>query len=415
VNNDLPLDHFDLSPDAVRSQFRSAQRRGTPLWLWPNTPIEAWKTALQQIGQAARVILTGSGRPSLAGTAEDIGIAAFTSGMGPLLGYWAEWDLLDAEPPVRSILQLHYRHNCQRMERLARHATEAVKALAAEGVGVTVLKGMHTAYSYFPEPTTRPVSDIDLLIEPSDKRAAAGVLGGLGYLPDAAAASREQSWYMSDAPTVPRSLSLTHQDNPWNIDLHTSLDRRYSPGAPMIALDRALGKRAREPWQLAPQGYALPPNELVLHLAVHASVPFVSLTMIRLIELVLVIESVKGDRSRFWDRFLTLAEETGAASSAYPALHFANNLVEGTVPEAVLQILERQVPAAARRVIGRLTPATCQRMQRYSLEERFMWTTTFQGWMREVLRDLIPTAEPRELLRIYTWRFWVLARRSVTR
>lgn len=414
MNSDLPLDHFDLSPDAVRDRFRLARRQGTPLWLWPDTPIGAWQTALQQIGQAARLILTGSGRPSLEGAAEDIGIAAFTSGMGPLLGYWAELDLLDAEPPVRSILQLHYRHNCRRMERLARHASQAVEALAAAGVDVTVLKGMHTAYLYFPTPGTRPVSDIDLLIEPSDKRAAAGVLEKLGYLPSAATA-REQSWWMSDTPKVPRSLSLTHQDNPWNIDLHTSLDRRYSPGAPTTALDRALGKRAREPWLLAPHGHLLPPDELALHLAVHASLPFVSLTMIRLTELVLVIGSVKGDRSQFWDRFLILAEETSAASSAYPALHFANDLVEGTVPEAVLRTLEQQVPAAARRVIGRLTSATCQRMRRYSLEERFMWTTTFQGWMREVLRDLIPTVELRELLRIYRWRFWVLARRSITR
>jgi len=73
--------------------------------------------------------------------------------------------------------------------------------------------------------------------------------------------------------------------------------------------------------------------------------------------------------------------------------------------------LERRVPVAARRVIRRLAPATCQRMQRYSLEERFMWTSTFQGWILEIM----PTVKPRELLDTFTRRFWVLSRGLVTR
>jgi hypothetical protein len=415
VNSDLPLDHFDLSPDAVRGRFQLARRQGRPLWLWPETTTEGWQAALVQIERATRIILTGrEGRALLEGSADDIGIAAFTSGMGPLLGYWAGRDLLDAEPPVQSILGLHYRHNCLRMERLATRASEAVEALSAAAVRVTILKGMHTAYSYFPEPGTRPASDIDLLITASDERAAADVLEGLGYLPGAASCG-EQSWHMSGSPLEPCSLSLTHRDNPWTIDLHTSLDRRYSPGAPMVALDRALQGRASEPWRLAPEGDVLPPAELALHLAVHASMPFASLTMVRLVELTLVIESIKGNRSPFWERFLALAERSGSASSAFPALHFANRLVEGTVPEAVLMVLERRMPAAVRRVTGRLTPATCQRMRGASVEERFMWTNTFRGWVREVLRDILPSVDLRELLRIYAWRLRLLVRLSAMR
>ena len=415
MNNDLPLDYFDLSDDEVRCRFRWARRQGHPLWLWPETTIEGWQAALVEIEQAARLILTGSGRrASLEGSAEDIGIAAFTSGMGPLLGYWARQGLLDAEPPVRSILDLHYRHNCRRMDRLARYASEAVEALAAAGIGVTVLKGMHTAYSYFPEPGTRPMSDIDLLIEPSDKQAAATVLAELSYVPGVTAL-REQSWRMSGCPAEPRSLSLTHQDNPWNIDLHTSLDKRYSPGAPLIAVDRALGNRAREPWQLTMKGGVLPPNDLALHLAVHASASFISLTMIRLTELVLVIQSIQEDHSSFWDGFLALSEQTGSVGNVYPALYFANGIVEGTVPKSVLQTLEGQAPTAVRRVVGRHTAVTCQRMQRYSLEERFMWTRTLRGWVREVLRDIFPEVGLSELPGIYAARLCVLARGSITR
>ena len=116
--------------------------------------------------------------------------------------------------------------------------------------------------------------------------------------------------------------------------------------------------------------------------------------MVRLTELVLVIESVTGDRSPFWDRFLTLSERTGSACSAYPALYFANGLVEDVVPEAVLQILPGQAPAAA---------------QRYSLEERFMFTRTFPGWMRELSWFLFPDVALRAVLSLYAKWFWILA------
>ncbi len=415
MNDDLPLNHFDLTSEAVRERFRSARRQGNPLWLWPETTIEGWQAALAQIARATRLILSRTEPCArLEGPVDDIGTAAFTSGMGPLLGYWAGQGLLDVEPPVRSLLRLHYAHNCRRMESLARHAAMAVEALASAGVGVTVLKGMHTAYSYFPEPGTRPASDIDLLIEPADHPIAADTLARLGYVPGAVSCG-EQAWRMSGSPTEPRSLSLTHQDNPWNIDLHTSLDRRYSPGASMIRLDRAVGERIRQPWPLTEKGTVFPPGELALHLAVHAGMQFVSLTMVRLTELVLVIESVKEDRTRFWDEFLNLAERTGEASSAYPALYFANCLVEGSVPQEVLQGLDRQLPAAVRRVAHRFTPATCQRMRRYSLEERFMWARTFRGWTRELAWGLFPHAKLGELLQIYASRFWILVRGPITR
>ena len=45
----------------------------------------------------------------------DIGIAAFTSSMGPLLGFWNQMGLLDAKPSVQSVIELNYSHNSERM------------------------------------------------------------------------------------------------------------------------------------------------------------------------------------------------------------------------------------------------------------------------------------------------------------
>lgn len=408
----LPLDRFDLAPETVRARFEWAVRQGNPKWLWPDTTVAGWRTALSGIEQATRIILGEGRRATLEGEPDDTGIAAFTSGMGPLLGYWAGAGLLDTTPAVAAVLRLHYWHNARRMEHLTPYAITAVEALAEAGLRVTVLKGMHTAHAFFPDPATRPLSDIDLLIEPAEEPVAAKILGRLGYLPEVASCG-EQSWRLSGTPQEPRSLSLVHCGNPWNIDLHTALDRRYSPGAPTVELDKSLGERVPLPWLLSSTAEVLPLPELTLHLACHTGRGFVSTTMLRLTELILVVRHVEDD-APFWDRFLTLAERTGVMSSAYPALRIANDLVPNTVPQVVLQTLERRASRAVRSILRRLTPATCHRVHGCSLRERFMWIRSLRGWFREILLDLFPPLGAREAFNVYKMRFWRLARGQVT-
>lgn len=413
MTSSLPVDHFDMTSEAVRARFEWAVRQGNPRWLWPDATVAGWRTALSGIEQATRTVVHQGRTATLDGDPDDLGVAAFTSGMGPLLGYWIESGVLDTTPEAAAVLQLHYWHNARRMEYLRPHAVAAVDALADAGVRVTVLKGIHTAHAYFPHPATRPLSDIDLLIEPAQEPAAAEILGGLGYRPERAIYG-EQSWRLSGAPIEPRSLSLVHRDGPWNIDLHTALDRRYTPGASWVELDKALRGRARHDWPVSPKAEALAPPELTLHLACHTGRALTSTTMLRLTELALVIGHIDGERASFWDRFLTLAEQTGVPGSAYPALRLVNDLVPDRVPQAVLLALERRAPPAVRRILGRLTPTNCHRVHGCSLRERFMWVRSFRGWLREISIDLFPPLGAREVLHIYKMRFWRLARGQVT-
>jgi hypothetical protein len=409
--NGLPDEaDFELSTEAVRERFDWELRQGHPQWLWPETTPSRWRSALGRIETAAQRVLAG--RPAtLAGNSTDIGIAAYTSGLGPLLGYWAHSGLLGAEPPVRSILDLHYRHNGMRMKRLASLECTAVEALADDGVAVTVLKGMDTAYRYFPVPAARPLSDIDLLIGAADEARAAIVLGSLGYRPGGQALG-ERSWHKAGIRTEPRTLSFVHRDDPWSIDLHTTLDRRYSAGAPLIRIDRAIGFAPKIPWRLTAKGRVLDGPAHVLHLAFHASLGFASLSMLRMVELVFVIRT---EGRLDWDAFLALAARTGNSSCVYPALRFANAMAPGTVPASVLAMLERDAPVAVRKVIANLTPATCQPLARCSFRERFMWTATAGGWLREMGTWLLPPATRRELWGIYRMRFWRLARGTVSK
>src|SRR5687767_14202293 len=97
----LPIHALDESPAQVRRRFAQAHAAGTPRWFWPEIPVERWAAGRRDIVRVTRDVLAG--RPAALDPrgeigAEALGIAAFTLGMGPLLGHWIGTGALDAEP-----------------------------------------------------------------------------------------------------------------------------------------------------------------------------------------------------------------------------------------------------------------------------------------------------------------------------
>ena len=91
----LPLDALDLDAAEIAARFTWARRRGHPDYLWPDVPPERWRYALEDIERVARKVLRGGPAPIRWELDPDldakaVGVAAFTSGMGPLLGYWID-------------------------------------------------------------------------------------------------------------------------------------------------------------------------------------------------------------------------------------------------------------------------------------------------------------------------------------
>src|SRR5690242_864371 len=108
----LPPDAFDLSEEAVRERFDDAIRRRQRHWLWPEASVDGWHDALRQFETVIRAVLTdGSARQPLHGRPEEIGVAGYTSGVGPLLGAWLQQGVIAAPASVAEALDLHRRHN----------------------------------------------------------------------------------------------------------------------------------------------------------------------------------------------------------------------------------------------------------------------------------------------------------------
>ena len=292
----------DISQDEVARRFLWAKRQGRPTWLWPDVSLEAWRNAMGQIEATARAVLSGR-TGVLDGDPAAIGLAGYISGMGPLLGWWRETGLIAAEPGVGRVLELHLRHNRLRAARMETAAIRVVEALSRKGLDVVVLKGAHTARDYFPDPGARPASDIDLLVRAEQVVPAEAVLQAEGLV-EASRGARESSWRPAQGPTSPRALTLVHADDPWSIDLHASLDIFVSAGAPLARLDLAGPMTGLARWAPNPRARTLDQPLLLLHLAAHAGSGLQNLTLLRLVELHLVIRRDLTDGALSWDCLL---------------------------------------------------------------------------------------------------------------
>jgi len=395
----LPISAFDISEGEFHR--RLAQPRAQGQWLWPEIRIEDWRVAREMITRAlAEVLIEGSANTRLEGDPQVMSVAAYTAGIGPLIGWWIAAKRIVASEPIAALFDLHLRHNRLRMERLRASAKEILAALAQADIAATVLKGMHTAFVYFPDPATRPTSDIDLLVRAADAERASTYFREAGFVRTHWQAT-EESWALPDMPATPRSLSLVHADDPWVVDLHNSLD--YWPRKTVAAarIGRCALTSVRPILQEDLPGTVLAQPTLLLHLAVHASHSTVNLTPLRMAELVWVIrrDMEAGDLS--WRDFVEAARQAGALGIVYPALYFTERLVPGIVPATVLEASAVAAPGGVRRHVERLTPATAQRIDRISLSEHFMWS---DGWLAiggQIVRDISRAFSTRGAWNLY--------------
>lgn len=418
---ELPLDALDLTPAEIEARFREARRSGRAAWLWPEVSPAAWRAALADVERATSHVLAGEAGPApLSPRAEAelpaLGVAAYTSGMGPLLGHWLEAGLLGADEAAAALLRLHLRHARLRAERVGAALERVVGVLAAAGADPVVLKGGHTAWTYFPEPAARPLADVDVAVRPARLAAAERALRDAGYRPGPAQRRPyRREWRPPDAPTQLRTLWLSHADDPYGVDLHASLDRNFF-GVRAVRFDRVVAAAGLAAGPAGPAAGArvLAQPVLAALLAVHAGEGLHQLSLVRLVELVLVLRRDAAAGALSWDALLAVLAEAGGLRFAYPALELAERLAPGTVPAAARERLAADATPAMRRVLARLTPATAQRLDGLSLEERFMWAGTPGERLRRGAHAIWPPSAGLSIPRlagIYGRRAWWLLRR----
>jgi hypothetical protein len=332
-------------------------------------------------------------------------VAAFTTGMGPVLGRWVEDGAIQGRPAGIRVLGEHLMHARRRAARIEREVLPAFGALIAAGITPVVLKGFHTARVYFEEPGVRRMADVDILVEPSRVDRAEGVLRGLGYRPASPAERpRKRDWI---APGVDdRIFSLEHSDDrsKWTVEVHGSLDREYQLGA-VARLDRAADvAECFESFEVRGRHMlALSPPMLLLFLACHASQELDASRLLRLVELVRIVRIGRASDRLDWDSFLAMMRRTDATRFAYPALALVEDLAPGTVDPRVLQAGWKASTRAARHTVARLAPAGGPLDSRGVLRQ-VMWTRGLLAVTQRLFRSVWPAAvgSPRDA--VIGWR-----------
>jgi hypothetical protein len=370
---------------------------------------------VEEIANVTRRILAGESIVVLAcNDAKTMSVAGYTSGMGPLLGYWIENGALSAAGAVEEIFRLHLSHNRQRMLQLSEAARAVLEKFAGAGIAPLILKGMHTAFSYFPEPGVRPLCDIDVYIPVESMPAAERVLSDLGYQRTLRTrAPFACDWTLPALPREPRTLAYVHRDDPWCLDVQGTLDRRLPTGA-QIGFDRLLAGGDQGVWPPCHAGGIMRQPLLSLYLAVHISQTLLNATVLRLVELVMVIRRDGAAGTLDWRVFSIGGSAPAGAACALPALVLCEQLAPGTIPSDVLAAARADAPTNLRDVVARLTVAGAQPLDRHSFSERFMWAANWRERFRQIAGELVFDARGRPLEQaLYSTgtKLWALRRR----
>jgi hypothetical protein len=283
---------FELGADAIARRFDWARRQGHPRYLWPGISPQEWRSALRVIERAVVWLLGGDDHVRLDLPADvrpnALGIAAYTSGLGPWLGRACETGRLETSSPVGSVLAAHVAHNRLRAAHLDQQLQRTLRLLIEVDARPVLLKSAHTMCAYFEEPGLRPCTDLDIAVAPESFGRAAKQLCAAGYTP-----STRQNWprrcdfFPPGAPRTLRSLDLVHAENPYTIELHASIDRAFH-GVRTIAIPAAGLTEAGSPFAGA---RVLAPHYLAIYLALHAAEELYHLQLLRIVELNAVVNS----------------------------------------------------------------------------------------------------------------------------
>ncbi len=381
----------------VAQRLANWRRTGDPASLWPNVGPDQLTMAHSLIARTTSAVLRGTARKPTLGEAgschrDAIGIAAFISGMGPLLGYWIEADLIDADEEISGLLHLHLQHSRERAARIHAAFLQLLERFNDGGLAPIALKGIYTSRSYFPEPGVRPIADIDLLVATEQRAEAEEALRAAGLVMYRSEKAEQTEWRLPDASKMVHSLELDHASNPWAVDLHTTVDKRYFWG-----LWASFGLRSYTstiPWRvdgLSARVFAQP--LLTAHLAQHAAYTIHELRLVRLVELVLVIRRDAAAGTFQWEALAALLADTKTARFVYPALELAERLVPGVIDPAFRGELAVVSTPRMRRVVDRIAASGMHLAGRGTLDERLMWACGSAELARNVADFLWPRAD----------------------
>jgi hypothetical protein len=396
---------------SIGERLETWNRKGDPADLWPGMRFEHYSAAVARLVRLTADVLAERepGRLTIphGSTRRALGIAGLATGVGPLVGYWIERGTVRADDEVANLFAEHLEHGRKRAALLSSELEHLLRQLEKHQVPVTVLKGSHLGRDYYPEPGTRVSSDIDLLVHPGQAARAEAVLTHLGFVSATPVWPPHRADWRLPGQGGPRSLELTHAENPWSVDLHSSLDRKLIQ--PLVGSFGELKSHDRIRWSEShPGAYSMAPPALLSFLAFHASAGFDRVRLILVVDMVFVIRRYLVAHPGGWSDLERDIWVRDIPRYVYPALSLVDKLVPGIVNRGTIARLKAATPRRIRRRVGMATLLTTNRLEHVGLSTRLMWVTSIKEALRFAGRMVWPRRQHLTRWQVYHARLRAL-------
>jgi hypothetical protein len=224
----------------------------------------------------------------------------------------------------------------ERTRRMLDAVVEFCQAFESEDIQVILLKGAVLAAAYYPDPSSRPLADLDVLIRRQDLWRSLAILGELGY--QFFSRSAEDEVYLRGQ----RTENVWSADNVHPVEVHYTLREEYAGIGYNLAEEMWANSRLAPFWRdyqaLLPR-----PAALLHHVCAHATSDWL-IQRGRLFQIDDLRKICAKMDEAEWERFARSVPPNGARF-VYPALAFAVRYAHLEVPGPILGGLRASCPA----------------------------------------------------------------------
>jgi hypothetical protein len=262
-----------------------------------------------------------------------------------------------------------------------RELAEILEAFRHHGIAVIVLKGGYLGQVVYESFALRTMCDLDLMVRRDALARAADVLTGLGYVPQ---------YYGVEEVDYARHHHLRPmaKANGVRIEIHWTIAQPTVPFA--IDLD-GLWERARTARVAGVDALVLSPEDLILHLCLHASFSHGFRFGVRAAWDIREAVRHFGDRMD-WDQLVRRAQQWRIGRYVYVTLRLVREMLAADIPPAALAALEP--PGFPSEVLTwtRTSMFSPERDAVVSPSMAMLWTTRrLQGKLGVLLHTLYPS------------------------
>ncbi|MDW7760889.1 MAG: nucleotidyltransferase family protein [Acidobacteriota bacterium] len=281
--------------------------------------------------------LSDTAERTLAGAAEwgdedweNLRLTARRHGLTPLLYSRLKERLPAGTVPAKTMeaLKTDFFTNAAAQMRRFHFLGRMLDAFRERGVPVIVLKGGWLAEAVYGDPALRTMDDVDLLVRREDIKKADEVMAGAGcsLLESGLVASEGEN-----------EFHYRHRTTNTLIEMHWDL---FLPIYPFAMTSEEVWAAA-VPATIAGSGaFALTPEDMLLHVAIHASNHCYDFGLKPLCDIAEMLARLQIDAETFLEKM----ERYRAVHAAGLPILLAHRLLGAQVPEAVLERLKREKP-----------------------------------------------------------------------